>query len=197
MVNKAILNREFSTREKVLLLILAVLILFLLYYYLVIKGTSDTIAANQEEYDDLQVKIAAQTALLERRSNMDAELKTLGDLDDAPYIASYNNFRAEFDELNDTLSSATSFDINFDSPVKSGNTVRRSVRVTFTASSYSEAYGLVEALRDSSFKCLINDFSLTTRTNSSGSSGGISGAVNMTIYETTVGATDLSGLNKE
>ena len=198
MATKAILNREFTTREKVLILILVVLVIIALYYFLVVKGTADTVASSEAEQDDLTVQIMTQKTLLANREKMQSELDSLGDLSQVPTIASYDNFRAEFNELNNILSSAASYNVTFGTPTVSNATVRRTASITFTTGSYDSALDLIEKLRACSFRCLMTDFSLTPKLSSStGALESISGKVEMTIYETTVDATDLSGLESK
>ena len=48
MARRSVLNRSFSTSEKVLMLVLAVLLVVACYYFLVVKNVADTIAANDQ-----------------------------------------------------------------------------------------------------------------------------------------------------
>ena len=48
MARRSVLNRSFSTSEKVLMLVLAVLLVVACYYFLVVKNVADTIAANED-----------------------------------------------------------------------------------------------------------------------------------------------------
>ena len=50
MARRSVLNRSFSTSEKVLMLVLAVLLVVACYYFLVVKNVADTIAANEDRW---------------------------------------------------------------------------------------------------------------------------------------------------
>lgn len=65
MARRSILNRSFSTREKVLILVLVALLLVACYYFLVVKNVADTKAENDLQLQEIQMLI---TPILLRRS---------------------------------------------------------------------------------------------------------------------------------
>ena len=74
MVRRSVLNRSFSTREKWLLLILALVLVAGAYYYLVVKNVTDTLIANQQQLEELQIQIDEQSSIALARGRMEAEL---------------------------------------------------------------------------------------------------------------------------
>ena len=118
MARRSILNRSFSTREKVLILVLVALLLVACYYFLVVKNVADTKAEN-----DLQLQ-----------------------------------------------------------------------EITYTVAGYNEALGIVQSLQNGTYRCDVTDFSLTGKMLADGSIESVSATLDVTYYETTKGATNLSGL---
>lgn len=191
MARRSILNRSFSTREKVLLLILAIVLVLGAYYFLVIKNVADTLAANQAELQQVQLDIDQQTALAAARSAMEREL---AESEDLPEVAVYDNIRNELNELNTLLASAATYDVTFEPPELEGTLVRRSVSVSFTVPDYLSALNMVRALENGSYRCAISDFSLDGKMLADGSVESVSATLDVTYYETTKGSANLSGL---
>lgn len=196
MTRESILNRSFSTREKVLLLVLVVLLLVALYYFLVIKGVADTMAANEQKLSDIDIQMSAQTALATARDQMESELEQLGDRKNLPEVAVYDNLRNELDELDTLLGVAQTYDVSFGSPTLEGSLVRRSVSVSFTTSSYEQALDVVRSLENGAYKCIVNDFATTGNMMADGSIESVAATLNVTFFETTNGASTLSGLTE-
>ena len=86
MARRSVLNRSFSTSEKVLMLVLAVLLVVACYYFLVVKNVADTIAANEDRLADIEISINAQEMLAADRARMKAELEALGEDGTLPVV---------------------------------------------------------------------------------------------------------------
>ncbi len=194
MARRSMLNRSFSTREKVLLLALAIVLVLAAYYFLVVKNVADTIAANQAELEDVQTQIDVQTALAAARGSMERELAELGDGESLPEVAAYDNIRNELNELNALMSSATTYDLTFEQPKLDGELVRRAVTVSFTAPDYRSALNVVNELGNGSYRCLIEDFTMNGKLLADGSVESVAATVKVTYLETANGATTMSGL---
>ena len=139
MARRSILNRSFSTREKVLILVLVALLLVACYYFLVVKNVADTKAENDLQLQEIQMQIDTQTALAMARTRMENELAELGDVGKLPVVAAYDNIRNELDELNTLLSGVGTYDVKFSQPELDGELVRRPVTITYTVAGYNEA----------------------------------------------------------
>ena len=194
MTRRSVLNRSFSTREKVLILILAVLLVGTCYYYLVVKNVQDTLMANQAQLEEGNLQIGQQEALAAARSRMEAELAALGAEETLPEVAVYDNIRNELNELNALMSGAVTYDLKFSQPTLEGSLVRRPVAVSFTVGDYASALDVVRKLENGSYRCEITDFALTGKMLADGSISSVSATLNVTYLETTNGATNLSGL---
>lgn len=194
MARRSVLNRSFSTREKVLLLVLAVVLVIGAYYFLVVKNVADTLTANQQQLEEIQIQIDAQNTIAQARSRMEAELAELGDGESLPEVAVYDNIRNELNELNALMAAATSYDLTFDQPELDGSLVRRTVSVSFTTPDYRSALDVVKALENGSYKCLINEFTLKGKLRADGSVENVSATMDVTYLETTNGSTNKGGL---
>lgn len=180
-----------------LLLILAIVVVVGAYYFLVVKNVADTLAANQAEFEEVQAQIDAQTALAQARTRMESELSELGDGQSLPEVAVYDNIRNELNELNGLMSSAASYDLTFDQPRLDGDLVRRDVKVSFTVPDYRSALDMVSKLENGSYRCLVNDFTLTGKLLADGSVDGVAATLDVTYLETTKGSANLSGLAEQ
>ena len=172
MARRSILNRSFSTREKVLILVLVALLLVACYYFLVVKNVADTKAENDLQLQEIQMQVDTQTALAMARTRMENEL----------------------DELNTLLSGVGTYDVKFSQPELDGELVRRPVTITYTVAGYNEALGIVQSLQNGTYRCDVTDFALTGKMLADGSIESVSATLDVTYYETTKGATNLSGL---
>lgn len=194
MARRSLLNRSFSTREKVLILILAVLLIVAFYYFFVIRNVAETKAANEMELAEIEQQIDAQTALATVRQRMQSELEELGAEESLPEVAVYDNIRNELDELNALLAGTSTYDLKFGQPVLEGDLVRRPVTVSFTVPSYQDALEMVRKLNNGTYRCQVTDFALTGKMLADGSIENVSATLDVTYFETTKGATNLSGL---
>ena len=87
MARRSFLNRSFSGREKGLLLVLVVLLVGACYYFFVVKSVADTVAANEQQLEDIRLQVDQQTMLASVRQRMQAELDELGKQQPVPLAA--------------------------------------------------------------------------------------------------------------
>ena len=196
MTRTSILNRSFSTREKVLMLVLAVLLLAAAYYFVVVKNVADTVVANTAQLAEIQAETDIQSAMASERTRMEAELAELGERQPLPEVAVYDNLRNELDELNALMATQQTYDLKFSQPTLTDSLVRRAVAVSFTARDYAAALNVVRSLENGSYRCEITDFTMTGKMLADGSIESVTASLNVTYFETTNGATNLSGLSE-
>lgn len=194
MAQRSILNRSFSTREKVLMLVLVGIILVACYYFLVIKNVADTKAANDRELQTIQQQIDVQEAQASARMRMEEELEQLGDVSKLSQVATYDNIRSELDELNALLAGVGTYDVKFGQPELEGDLVRRPVAITYTVPTYTDALDLVRQLQNGTYRCQITNFALNGKMLADGSVESVAANLDVIYFETTRGATNLSGL---
>ena len=191
MARRSVLNRSFSTSEKVLMLVLAVLLVVACYYFLVVKNVADTIAANEDRLADIEISVNAQEMLAADRARMKAELEALGEDGTLPVVAVYANIR---NELNALMGVATTYNLSFAQPTVEDKLVRREVTVSFTVPDYAAALDVVRKLENGTYRCEITDFSVNGDMLADGTVDGVDAVLTVTYLETTNGAATTAGL---
>ncbi|WP_139651325.1 hypothetical protein [Raoultibacter phocaeensis] len=193
-MNKSILSRSFSTREKALILTLVVVLLVAAYYFLVVRNVAETRAANATAIEDVQTQIEVQKILAQGREKMQHELDELGTLANLPEVAVYDNLRNELDELNGILRFTTSYDLKFSTPELDGTTIRRPVNITFSVPTYAEALGIVDRLQNGAYRCDVTNFSFDATMTADGTVTNVNAVLEVTYFESPTGAESLNGL---
>lgn len=191
------MSRSFTKREKILLLVMAVLLLGLVYYQFVIREAADAV----ERYDvkELESELLIEQAKAQSKAQMLAEIEK-GTTDVNGIVASYNNIKNEIRELNDILSGTSGYNISFEQAVRSGDTARRDITITYEASNYKKARSVMKSLKNCKYRCMIKDVSFTSQSEGSSglrSGGKVSVSLKVTFYETMVDADTTLGLKEE
>ena len=193
-MNKSILNRAFSTREKVLILILAILMLGATYYYLIINNVETTKINNQEAMSKIDSELVLQQAIDENFKRMNAELDRLGDISLLPVVPVYDNFKKVLDELNSNLAGTISYNLSFSDPELDEKLIRRTVEVSFVCDKYESALDIITSMENSPYMSNIDTFAITPRLLANGDVVNVLGEVTITYFETSEGADDLAGV---
>lgn len=175
------MNRSFTTREKLLLAVLAALVVACVYFLLVLQPALSSVATADERVSTIQSEIAVQEAMASQKAAMEAEIaaaKAAGKQESI--LPAFDNSKAEVRELDSMLSQAKSYDISFAQPDTSTNPVRRSVSISFTTSSYDDAYSTLKKLVGCRFSCLVTDISVTAGTSAE---GGVRATATVVFFE--------------
>ena len=192
------MNRKFTAREAWLLLLLSVLLLALFYYLALYRPVNlevERCAALQvpvEEDLELQMMKAA------RKKKMVDELENAPEKQQGELLP-YNNIKNEITDLYEALSPAATYNLSFSEAVASGNIVRRDISISFQTENYQKVRSILEQMHSSPYRCILKDLSISVN-KSRGEAGGMSAAelinvnVNITFYETLVGAENTNGL---
>ncbi len=196
------LNHELSLKEKLVVIGLTVILLGLLYYKFVdqpMKAQIETL--NTEISDITDEKDIIQTKVM-YYSNMQSNLDVIKGLDIVTYMPSYNANKEEVAFLNNVLSNADSYSINFSEVTRNSNQIRRKFNITFAVQKYEEASKIIETLSNGDVRCMIGDISCTkVDAKSYGDQhlydSYISMTVSATFYETLVGGRVDSALPKD
>lgn len=184
------LNREFTTREKVLLFICTCLLLGAFYYefaYVNFENAKEMYSTERVEEEMVleemkAVKIASMKNAIDQNKG-----KIHGDL------GVYNKQAQEIavmDTIFDQYATETS--ISWQDPELSGTIVRRNSNITFKPNNYEAFKTILKELSESPYRCLIKDVSVSFSTNNG--TNDINAGLSVTFYETIDGANDLSGL---
>ena len=108
-------------------------------------------------------------------------------------MGSYNNAKAELEELNQVLQDADSYDISFSNVTRDGDMIRRTFSLTFSAADYSKAEDLIKQLCEGQWRCLVSGINVVSQEGDF-SQGGVNVGLAATFYETMTGGTPDSGL---
>lgn len=156
------MNRAFTTREKVLLVILAVLIIGIGYFKLLLEPINTSIENYQNMTASEQDEILVNTALLQKKKQMETELEELFASGDPTPIPVYDNSGNLLVELHRILDKSLDYSLNFSgvSTMDVEYLVRRPVSLTFQASTYAQARAIINELHDSDNVNCISDLSM-------------------------------------
>lgn len=192
------MNRKFTAREAWLLLLLSVMLLALFYYLALYRPVNlevERCAALQVPVEeDLELQMMKAT----RKKKMVDELENAPEKQQGELLP-YNNIKNEITDLYEALSPAATYNLSFSEAVASGNIVRRDISISFQAENYQKVRSILEQMHSSPYRCILKDLSISVN-KSRGEAGGMSVAelinvnVNITFYETLVGAENTNGL---
>ena len=156
------MNRAFTTREKVLLVILAVLIIGIGYFKLLLEPINTGIENYQNMTAAEQDEILVNTALLQKKKQMEQELEALFAEGDPTPIPVYDNSGTLLVELHRILDKSLDYSLNFSgtSPMDVEYLIRRPVSLTFQTGSYEQARAIINELHDSDNVNCISDLSM-------------------------------------
>lgn len=156
------MNRAFTTREKVLLVILAVLIIGIGYFKLLLEPINTSIENYRNMTASEQDEILVNTALLQKKKQMETELEELFASGDPTPIPVYDNSGNLLVELHRILDKSLDYSLNFSgvSTMDVEYLVRRPVSLTFQTPTYSQARAIINELHDSDNVNCISDLSM-------------------------------------
>lgn len=188
-----IMSRDFTVREKILLLVLVILILAAGYYLAVDQPVRTSIQEAKYQQEELNIELQLLKTKAAKYMKMQNELNAVGSLGEVGVMGSYNNAKAELNELNQILADAISYDISFEDVTREGNLIRRGFHLTFTTESYEKAAYMLRSLCTGEWRCLVSD----VRFVSDGDhlqEGNVNVGVTASFYETMEGGIADSGL---
>ena len=157
-----IMSRDFTPREKILLVILFILLLGVAYYWLVFVPCSNAIEKAHIDRDVAQTDLKIAQAKEEQLKKMQNELDSLGELQYASRMASYNNSKEELQLLNSVLEAADDYSVSFASASRNGDQIRRNFTMQFTTFDFATAKKIIQRLSESDLRCLLGDMEYTT-----------------------------------
>lgn len=192
------INRKFTAREASLLLLLSVMLLGLFYYLALYRPVNQEVERCASLQTPVEEDLELQMLKATRKKKMVEELENAPEKQQGELLP-YNNIKNEITDLYDALYQAATYDLSFSEAVASGNIVRRDISISFQADSYSTVRSILEQMHASPYRCIIKDLAISVN-KSRGEANGMSAAdlvnvnVNITFYETLVGAENTNGL---
>ena len=185
-----IMSRDFTLPEKILIIALVIILLGLVYYRFVDQTVRETIANNESEAKMLQTQMDAVEQRLARLNSIRSDMEKLEEEGNLSWMASYNNSKAEVAFLNDILADTINYSIAFADVTRSGDQIRRSFTLQYTAPDYAAARDIVLRLVSGENRCLVGDMQCRYDSRT----GYVSLSAAATFYETMVGGTPDAGL---
>ena len=157
------LSKQFTRREKILLVILALLLLAAVYFWVVHLPVTETLADVQAQKEDISANLMILEAQQQRMEKMQAELDEILSQPNVAEIPKYDNLQRVMDFLNTVLRSVNEYTLSFQGlqQPEDGDILRRTIQMTFSCSSYTEARNVIEQLQNCAYRCQISDFSMT------------------------------------
>lgn len=188
-----IMSRDFTMREKIMLLVLTLILLAAGYYVVVDQPIRTAINEAKSQQDELNTELMLLQTKAASLSRMQSELDSIEQDGGLGKMGSYNNSKAELDELNQILKDANTYDISFSDVTRDGDLIRRSFSLTFSASNYDKAAELVKSLCSGEWRCIVSDINVAGEGDDL-NVGSVNVGVTATFYETMQGGKADSGL---
>lgn len=188
-----IMSRDFTTREKIMLLILTLILLAAGYYVVVDQPIRTAINEARSQQEELNTELMFLQTKAAALSSMKSELESIEQGESLGKMGSYNNSKAELDELNRLLKAADTYDISFSNVTRDGDLIRRAFSLTFSASDYDKAAELVKSLCSGEWRCIVSDIRVVGEEDDL-RAGKVNVGVTATFYETMQGGSADSGL---
>ncbi|MDO4516832.1 MAG: hypothetical protein Q4C76_06835 [Bacillota bacterium] len=157
------LSKQLTRRECILLTILAVILLCAVYIFAVHRPVTEDMDRIRQESES----VAADLTVLETKQlhmdQMQAELDAIRQSSNVTQIPPYDNLEQIMGFLNNLLTSASDYKLNFDTPSQDENSqlIRRPMSLTYTCDSYQRAKGMVLQLESCPYRCQITDLSMS------------------------------------
>lgn len=188
-----IMSRDFTVREKIMLLVLTLILLAVGYYLVVDQPIRTAINEAKSQQEELSTEMMLLQTKAASLSRMQSELDSIEQGGSLGKMESYNNSKAELDELNQLLQDANTYDISFSDVTRDGDLIRRSFSLTFSASDYNKAADLVNSLCTGEWRCIVSDLRFVAGDDNL-ETGSVNVGVTATFYETMQGGKADSGL---
>ena len=180
-----IMSRDFTVREKIMLLVLTLILLAVGYYLVVDQPIRTAINEAKSQQEELSTEMMLLQTKAASLSRMQSELDSIEQGGSLGKMGSYNNSKAELDELNQLLQDANTYDISFSDVTRGGDLIRRSFSLTFS--------DLVNSLCTGEWRCIVSDLRFVAGDDNL-ETGSVNVGVTATFYETMQGGKADSGL---
>ena len=143
------LNREFTTREKLLILLLCLILVGLAYYQFVDQPVRTALNNAHAERDSLLTELTAVNAKLTVMRRMRDEMEDITAGGTVSEMKSYNNSKPEIALLNDILRGTPDYTITFADVTRDNDQIRRNFTLQLTASSYESMEHIINSINES------------------------------------------------
>ncbi len=182
-MNNSFLNRAFSRREKLLMVAFVVILLVGLYILLVHYPIVNRTQEIAQESEELLFQQDVANSYLATYNNMKAELDEIFKIpeDELTELPVYDNIQTLMLHLN-RIFDGTDPSLSFDAVRIAGNIASRTVRFSFSATDYAHAREVIDDLTGTGFRCLLDSLSFSP-SNGSVETGTLRVFGTITFYE--------------
>lgn len=171
------MKRKLTAREGLLLGVLAVLAIVVGYIMLFRTPTTDARDKALAETASCKEQTEAARVRLAEKQRMEQELDEIFARNPNPLgLADYDNLQAVMVELNTILSATQSYSLSFATVDTTESIIRREVSINYTCSSYDTAKNVLQRLHDSSYRCMLNNITISRGRDANGSAS-VSGSI--------------------
>ena len=188
------LNREFTTREKLLILLLCLILVGLAYYQFVDQPVRTALNNAHAERDSLTTELVAVNAKLTVMRRMRDEMEDITAGGTVSEMKSYNNSKPEIALLNDILRGTPDYTITFADVTRDNDQIRRNFSLTFVSDKYASIQRIIKQLSESPYRCLVGDLKISVTRGKTMAEGPINVNTTATFFETMVGGVVDAGL---
>lgn len=188
------LNREFTSREKLLILLLCLILVGLAYYQFVDQPVRTALNNAHAERDSLLTELTAVNAKLTVMRRMRDEMEDITAGGTVSEMKSYNNSKPEIALLNDILRGTPDYTITFADVTRDNDQIRRNFSLTFVSDKYASIQRIIKQLSESPYRCLVGDLKISVTRGKTMAEGPINVNTTATFFETMVGGVVDAGL---
>lgn len=162
------MNRELTTREKVLLLILAVLVIGIGYFKFVFEPINEQVRELQSAAAQEQSEIDSSIVQLAQMRKMEKAVEASKADGQERAIPAYDNSGMLMRELYQILANTNEYTVDFSAATsREGYIVLRPVTLTFETGTYTQARAIINAIAGSDNLNQISDVNIRNGQNSS------------------------------
>lgn len=156
------MKRQLTVREWFLLALLGAVALVSGYVMLIYMPLTSRRDKALEETELVYMQVDAAGARLTQKRQMERELSEIFAQNERPLsLAPYDNIQSVILELNSILAAASEYSLSFGSVDSSEAIVRRNISLSFTGDSYGTVKAILEGLRNSAYRCMLDDLNIT------------------------------------
>lgn len=179
------MNRSLSKRETVLLVIMILLIIGIGYYKFILEPINSSVDNYMMMTQDEQDQIMQNTALIQKKKAMEAELETLFAQGTPTPIPNFDNSGILMVELHSILDDSLDYTLSFGdtSSLKCGYLLRRPIKMEFRAADYYDARRIINRIHGSDNISQISDLEIALLDRDDNGEGAVKVTMVVTYFE--------------
>ena len=179
------MNRSLSKRETVLLVIMILLIIGIGYYKFILEPINNSVDNYMMMTQDEQDQIMQNTALIQKKKSMEAELEELFAQGTPTAIPSFDNAGILMVQLHSILDDSLDYTLSFGvtASLKCGYLLRRPSKMEFRAADYYDARRIINRIHGSDNISQISDLEIALLDRDDNGEGAVKVTMVVTYFE--------------